>query len=63
MKFEQTTGEISMTKFVRKQAFLEFNFVFEQESDIERFDELLIEFFYDDKGEWLRSKMRAKINK
>lgn len=59
--FEQETRIINIIQFIKESAYKDFGIYLYTKEDMLIFEDFLSTFFYKNKTEWLREKMRQKL--
>ena len=62
-RFVETTGIVRRTNWIKECAKEDFGIDLQSVDDIPKLELLIRSRFYEDKGEWLREKMRKAIQK
>jgi len=62
-RFTETTGIKRRTEWIKECAKEDFDIVLDSPDDIPRLELVIRSHYYEDKGEWLREKMRKAIQK
>lgn len=60
-EFHYQTGIINIIPFIKESAYHDFNIYLENEESLRMFEEALEKYYYKDKSEWLREKIRNRL--
>ena len=60
-EFDLHCGVVNFSAWIRKQALQDLNLTITNKEDLLILDDLVLNYYYIDKSEWLRDKMRIAI--
>lgn len=61
--FEYITGIINIISFIKESCYEDFGIYLNSKEDLKEFETMLNKYYYKDKSEWMREKMRDEIKK
>lgn len=62
-EFQYKTGIINIISFIKESAYHDFDIYLENEKSLKTFEKALKKYYYKDKSEWLREKIRNRLIK